>query len=580
MVLHTLHGLHTVFKDKAMTNDQKRTIRKIARIRDKATDKFLEVIEFPISETEIKTLELPPSVVNEPGAFEKQLRDAGAILPKGDQDLKDLLSAVAKSDAPEERVYEARTGWTEDGKPFVLVDGVIGDTTSKIIGVNRAHSVNDRSGRLSKSGSWKAWRDTVAEPARLSTILMFGVCVALAAPLLAIVNRPSFTICLFGKTRIGKSIATLLGASIIGIARIDDLITWNITDARLEERISEFNDALFPIDDLSIMRGRKKDKYLRVRDLAYGISQGFATARHSSFTAAHGGVHGSWRTIALTSNEKSIRDLARDVKLERQHGEALRLIDQPAVFDGLDHIFDRLPDNLDTSNFQDWKKDTFKKIADGCEKNHGRPFEKYINALIADKAKLERYVQARIAFFVEHVCDEYDGDVTRDVAEKFGLIYAAGRLGIRCELLPWDKTELLDALSNCYFGARDLLPDDGVAVRQGILALRTKLHQMPRITDEAVAETDYDDVDGYRERRKKVNRYLIKRDAFNSIFVSGTQRSLVIQRLIQMQRVTLASPKGSTGASSPEPQGQFMWPDGKRRRSFEIRWPRKSQEGA
>ena len=136
---------------------------------------------------------------------------------KGDQDLKDLLSAVAKSDAPEEWVYEARTGWTEDEKAFVLVDGVIGDATTKIIGVNRANSVNDPSGRLSNSGSWKSWRDTVAEPARLSTILMFGICVALAAPLLAIINRPSFTICLFGRTRVGKSIATLLGASIIGI---------------------------------------------------------------------------------------------------------------------------------------------------------------------------------------------------------------------------------------------------------------------------------------------------------------------------------------------------------------------------
>ena len=375
---------------------------------------------------------------------------------------------MAKSDAPEEWVYEARTGWTEDGKAFVLVDGVIGDAATKIIGVNRANSVNDPSGRLSNSGSWKSWRDTVAEPARLSTILMFGISVALAAPLLAIISRPSFTICLFGRTRVGKSIATLLGASVIGIARIDDLITWNIKDARLEERISEFNDALFPIDDLSIMRGKQKDKYERIRDIAYKIGQGWSTARHSSFTAAHGGVHGSWRTIALTSSERSIRDLAQAVNLSRQHGEALRLIDLPAVFDGLDHIFDRLPEDLNGSNFHAWKKETFKQIADACEKDHGKAFRKYIKALIADRGGLKEYIEARIAFFVRHVCDEYDGDVARDVAEKFGLIYAAGRLGIRCGLLPWDKPELLDALTKCYIGARDLLPDDGVAIRQGI----------------------------------------------------------------------------------------------------------------
>ena len=158
------------------------------------------------------------------------------------------------------------------------------------------------------------------------------------------------------------------------------------------------------------------------------------------------------------------------------------------IFDGLDHIFDRLPEDPDRSNFQDWKSDTFKKIAEACEKNHGKAFRKYIKALIADRAKLEEYVEARIAYFVRHVCDEYDGDVARDVAEKFGLIYAAGRLGIRCELLPWGKTELLDAITKCYIGARDLLPDDGVAIRQGITALRAKLRKLPRISKKAVAK--------------------------------------------------------------------------------------------
>jgi hypothetical protein len=554
---------------------RKGAIKKIARLRDKATEQYLEVIEFPISKTSVNKLKLPPSVVSEPGAFGKRLRDAGAILPKGEEELKKLLASVAKSDPPEEWVYEAQTGWTHDKKSFVLVDGVIGNTATKIIGVNRVNSINDPSGRLSRSGSWKSWRDTVAKQARLSTILMFGICVALAAPLLAIINRPSFSICLFGRTRVGKSIATLFGASIIGIARIDDLITWNIKDARLEERISEFNDALFPIDDLSNMKGSDKEKYLRIRDVAYRISQGWSTARHSSFTAAHGGVHASWRSIVLTSSERSIRELARAVKLERQHGEAVRLMDVPAVFDGLDHIFDQLPENFDKGNFQDRKKDTFKNIADACEKNHGKAFRKYIRSLIAERAELKGYIEAKIAYFVEHVCDEFDGDVARDVAAKIGLFYAAGILGIRCGLLPWGKADLLDALTKTYIGARDLLPDDGVAVRQGIETLRAKLRQLPRTSKKAATVPGNHNIDGYRERRKKVNRYVIKGDAFNSLFASGTQRALVIEWLIQKQRITLATAKTSAGAPAPKPQGQFIWPNGKRRRSFQILWPRK-----
>jgi uncharacterized protein (DUF927 family) len=558
-----------------MSNSETYTIRKIARIHDKATDKYLEVIEFLISEFEIKRVELLPSVVSELKTFGKALRDAGAILPKNRDKLKQLLTAVADSDAPEEWVYETRTGWTQDRQAFVLVNGVIGNPETKIVGVNRSREPGGRSGKLSMAGKWKSWRGSVATLSRLSTTLMFSVSVAFAAPLLTITNRQSFAINLCGRSRSGNSIATLMSASLIGTARAADLISWNLTDAGLEERLAEFNDMVFPIDELATMKEKKEQKYLRIRNLAYTIAHGSPTTRHSSFIESHGGAQQAWRSIALTSNEGSIRDLAQAVKQERQHGEALRLIDVPAVFDGLDHIFDRVPTDSDTSNFQDWKRKTFKKIADECEQNHGKAFRKYVKALIANHSELKTAVEEKISFFVHKVCDEFDGDVARDVAEKFGLIYAGGMLGIQYKLLPWEETELLDAVAKSYVAARALLPDDGVSRRQGITALRAKLRELPRISKKAAAETDFDEIDGYRKRRKKVNQYVIKCDAFNSIFVSRNQRSLVVEWLIQKQRITLATTKASAGAPAPKPKKQHSWPDGERRRSFEIVWPRK-----
>ena len=564
-----------------MTTSQLSKIEKIARINDKATRTYLEVIEFPVSDIEVSRLELLPSVANDLGALEDRLRDAGAILPTNDAQLKQLLEAVAKSHAPEERIYEAQTGWTEDKKAFVLVDGVIGVTTTKIIGVNQSNAISDGSGRLSTRGKWTTWRDTVAEPARHSTTLMFAICVAFAAPLLAIVNRQSFTINLFGRTRAGKTVATLVGASVIGTARIDDLITWNITDARLEQRLTEFNDAIFPIDDLKTMRGRDKDKYQRVHDLAYKIGQGWSTARHDSFTSAYEGAHRAWSCIVLTSSEKSVRDLAHAVKLERQHGEALRLIDVPAVIDGQDHIFDRLPQDVDTGTFDAWKRTTFAKITDACEQNHGRAWRKYIKALI-EEPKLKEYVEQRISYFERHACDELDGDVARDVARKFGLIYAGGMLGIRCKLLPWEKNELLDAVTKTYLHARDLLPDDGVSLRPGIAALRAKLRKLPLIstpTKKSVAKREYDKLDGYKQRLSKANRYAIKGESFKQIFSTTEQQALVTKWLIEKKRITLAIPKKSTGRSDRNPKDQFIWPDGERRRSIEIVWLRKQKKG-
>src|ERR1700683_4538945 len=223
--------------------------------------------------------------------MERELLDAGVVLEPDKNRRKQTLEAVAKTRPLEDWIYEDHTGWIENGTAFVTTNGVIGNVTTKIVGVNAAKSINDRSGKLSTAGGWKAWCDGVAEPARRSTTLMFSISAALGAPLLGLAGVSSFSLNLFGPTRAGKNFATATAGSVIGIGRAEDLISWKITNARLEERIPEFNDMLFPIDDLDKMKGKKKDKYERLRELAYSISDGAATAHHSSWTTQHEGAH-------------------------------------------------------------------------------------------------------------------------------------------------------------------------------------------------------------------------------------------------------------------------------------------------
>ena len=355
-----------------MTTTTTTTIRKVARIHDKASDTYYEEILFPISGSETKRIELRPSAVNDLSAFEKNLRDKGALLPKDDEELKQLLHEVAKSDAAANWVYEAQTGWTEDHTAFVLMDGVIGENPSNIKGVKQSYDVGDLSGRLSTSGTVDAWRETVAKPALHSTVLMTAISVSLAAPLLALVNSPSFTINLYGRTRSGKTVATLVAGSLIGTAQDADLITWNITDTRLEQRLPEFNDLVFPIDDLMTMRAHDKNIYQRIRDLAYKIAAGWSTGRDMSYMAAHEGAHRAWRVIALTSSEKSVRNLAQAVKLERQGGESVRLIDVPALVDGATHIFDLPPDNLEKTTWMPGKRSRLRKSLRLANRTMGR----------------------------------------------------------------------------------------------------------------------------------------------------------------------------------------------------------------
>jgi hypothetical protein len=564
-----------------MTNTGTQGIRKIARVHDKATDKYLEVFEFPVSDLQTRTLEIQPSDVHEPKLLAKHLRNAGAQLPKDKGDRQQALDALAKADPPEEWIYEEHTGWIEDGKAFVTTTGVIGDVDTKIIGVNQSKDVKDRSGKLSVQGGWKAWREQVAEPARNSTTLMLSISAALAAPLLAFTGGQSFSINLFGPTRAGKSVATVAAASVIGIGRERDLISWKISNARLEQRLPEFNDAIFPIDDLDKLSGTDKKKYERIRELAYSISHGFATARHSSFTEAHEGAHKSWSSILLTSCQFSAQQLAHAAKMERQHGEALRLIDVPAVFGGSDHIFDGASANA--TNNEDWRSHAFTGIAEACEQNHGKPFRKYIKALIAKRATLKDEVASNVSSFVGSAGDKFDGAITRDVARKFGLIYAGGLFGIQCRLLPWTEAELRDAVLKSFVAARDLLPDKGVLLRSGIAALRAKLRQLPSVSmpiKKRDTELDYGQLHGYRVSTPEDNRYVIKVEIYKQIFSSSEQRDLVTNRLAEKNRITLAIAKKPAINSDRKPKEQVTWPDQKRRRSIEIVWKKKKKKKA
>jgi hypothetical protein len=274
----------------------------------------------------------------------------------------------------------------------------------------------------------------------------------------------------------------------------------------------------------------------------------------------------------LTSTEKSIRDMATEAKVERQHGETLRLIDVPAVFDGSDNIFDRA-----SSPTQDpkWRDRTFANIAADCEANHGTALRPYLEKIITADFSVREMAQQAVGSFAEHVADVGDDVVARDVARKFGLVYAGGLLGIQFGIVPWQQDELLDAIAKCYRGARNLLPDEGVALRKGLASLQTRLSGLARAKLlKRQASTDWDKLDGYWRRKPGQVRYIIKREVFNALFSTTAQMTLVLQHLIQNGQITMAVAKGGGASAARIPKKQFIWPDDQRRRSYEIVFPR------
>ena len=92
---------------------------KIARIEDLATNRVIERIKFPKANG-IGQIELAPSLVHDPRNFERQLRDAGAILPRDKKAKRALLERLANERPAKSFTYAARCGWTEGTRSYVL----------------------------------------------------------------------------------------------------------------------------------------------------------------------------------------------------------------------------------------------------------------------------------------------------------------------------------------------------------------------------------------------------------------------------------------------------------------------------
>jgi hypothetical protein len=96
----------------------------------------------------------------------------------------------------------------------------------------------------------------------------------------------------------------------------------------------------------------------------------------------------------------------------------------------------------------------------------------------------------------------------------------------------------------------------------GMKELKARLQALPK--SPGINRNDWPSIDGFREPLQTKTRCIIKTDKFNRIFDNALQRKIVMEELEQRNFITRSR--------SQEYQAQFVWPDGKRRRSLEIYW--------
>lgn len=536
---------------------KKPILRKITEIEDRATGDYFEEYQFRKSDGSLRTVQIRPSEARDKRSFKGRLLNAGAILPRTDDLANDLVERAVSSKPRSKVIFAERTGWLPRRRGFVRTRSFIGPHSGGIAGIRASHW-EDSQGSTSYRGTAARWSDTVGEMAKDSSFIMTAICAAFAAPLLTMRSQTSFAICLSGPSRSGKTVAISTAASVIGCKDRDHLLTWNLTNAHLEERLPAFNDSLFPIDDLEVISGTARDRYMRIRELAYRVAQGKGKGRSALYEPGHVGKN--WRSILLTSAETSVADLAASSGHKRNDGELVRLIDVPVTTKRVSHILDL------SSNAKSAKLRTrhFRELTEACRENHGAVFRRYINKLISLGKRCEVYIEQRTNYFMLRTVKKANGPLAYDLAQKFALLFAGGCLAIKFKLLPWTRTELLAAIGKSFRSALALLPDKHVLLVRGQKAMNSlfdKLH-----AKEELERGRFHRVEGYKTKRGSRDVFMIKRNRLHAIFESKEQRNLVLGWLITTKQLSLtSSAKGRNIAKH-----QHMWPDGKRRRSYQI----------
>lgn len=499
-------------------------------------------------------------------SLHKRLRKLGANISPNFEAMKSRYSAVLATEHTVPSLVRApRTGWRPSGA-FVLPTRVVGKHRERSLMPPRLSKVAAQ-WPLPTRGSLDAWKRAI-EDTKSSSLLMFCAALPFAAATLRHSGRPSFGFLLYGKSKRGKSTATLVCSSAIGIGAESNLPNFNATDAALGELPAIFNDLPTPINELGASTAKGAGLSHFLENFSYKVGES-TTRQYSSFASVtmdtSASVQRDLHTILLASSEKSARDIAQSANHSRAQGATIRLCDLPIMDDGMDDIFDLCPLSKDRVTRS---KRRLGAIREGVKTAHGRPIREFTRSFQRSEEASLKTLDAERERFVGKMSAEDDTPEVDHVLDNFALIYAAGALAVSFGILPYSKKQLRIAVGVCFKRAKKIIPSDANLVREGLSALKR-----------AVKDGHFEDDDfgeGFFDESKSPRKLIIRVESLRALLPYPMQASLTLAELHAQGRLPSARPiprhlKDSIQWACSQP----TWPNGKRIRSVEILAERK-----
>ncbi len=399
----------------------------IAKLTLADTSLFFYVFKFPRIDGGTARFVVPRDGLAQPGNISKQLLFHGAHFPNTKEAQRFVVGLIASAeDKGCTGDLVRRCGW--HGKNFVLAKSHVSfqrDVETKrpiILQPPQAPTYLGRS-----SGDLASWQEEVALPARSSSLAMFGIGAALAAPLARHAGSPEGVIFNFaGPSSTGKTTAAKVAASVSG--NPDAIPDFNITPTAAEEIAAGHSDHLLIMDDTERTQDNPGQLIKRLNHILVG---GQSKKRSAAVRENHPQL--DWSLTMLMTSPVPVRELVEEEGLKHSLGAQVRLIDLP-VPDGPAGVFDLLEDGSSPA-------EQARLLELGFAVNHGVLIKAWTKKLPKLKVRVASEVERHIRRQEEKAKRAFEG-AERRFLRKIMLPIVAANEARKANLLPWDADDV------------------------------------------------------------------------------------------------------------------------------------------
>jgi putative DNA primase/helicase len=413
-----------------------------------AAGRDLKVVGFS-DQTGAKWIEIAEGVViasarldllnGEPSTFYKDVSQQGVVVVSQATKAKLAQLVEAIREWPQTRYIAERPGF--HAGVFVKPDGtVIGKPTVPDFYV---HLDPETRVPLAQAGSLEAWQKAVRRFVRGQPIPILSVCLGFTGPILSLTEfKENIGFELWGGSSTGKSTMLDLLASVsgapLGVAG-SLATTWLNTGMTIQVLMAARSGLSLALDEGGHLGSDAEGASGQLSSAVHFLGAGVTKGRKG--IAGESGVAVSW----LSTSNKPLAEIVGKRSADPT-ALAVRLIN---IFTGKEKtmgVWATLPKGALTTG------DASNQLKAALRANHGWAIDLFLNRLVKaiqnDEDELKASIARHVARFLKKAAvGGQDGPDLR-VAQKFAVVYAAGRLASDWDILPVNN--LWESLLKCF----------------------------------------------------------------------------------------------------------------------------------